>query len=258
MTVIQKKRKYESQQQQRTEAAEDFGQKYHCDSCQLDITALVRIRCAECPDFDLCVDCFGNGVELNSHKNSHPYRVMEMLLDFTLFDQSWGADEELLLVEGLDIFGIGNWDQISEHIQTKNKNQCEQHYQEIYIQSENWPYPTFSKKFQGSERLSAKDRTIPPPKLKIPQVMSSQPGNHEIQGFMPGRMEFDAEFDNDAEQAIKDLVFEDCESNEDVQFKAQVLNVYNTTLDRRIERKKFMYDRKLFNFRQIQATEKKK
>jgi hypothetical protein len=31
---------------------------YECDYCHSDISQLPRIRCAECPDFDLCLECF--------------------------------------------------------------------------------------------------------------------------------------------------------------------------------------------------------
>ena len=31
-------------------------------------------QCAECSDFDLCVECFSVGVELHPHKASHKYR----------------------------------------------------------------------------------------------------------------------------------------------------------------------------------------
>ena len=31
---------------------------YECDYCHADISQVPRIRCAVCPDFDLCLDCF--------------------------------------------------------------------------------------------------------------------------------------------------------------------------------------------------------
>jgi hypothetical protein len=33
---------------------------YECDYCHADISQVPRIRCAVCPDFDLCLDCFAN------------------------------------------------------------------------------------------------------------------------------------------------------------------------------------------------------
>eukprot|EP00984_Skeletonema_dohrnii_P030236 scaffold21588_cov87-Skeletonema_dohrnii-CCMP3373.AAC.2 len=31
---------------------------YECDYCSTDLTRAPRIRCANCPDFDLCLECF--------------------------------------------------------------------------------------------------------------------------------------------------------------------------------------------------------
>ena len=56
------------------------GVAYTCDYCKKDITKVVRIRCAVCLDFDLCVECFSVGVEVNTdtnqHLNSHDYYVI--------------------------------------------------------------------------------------------------------------------------------------------------------------------------------------
>ena len=71
---------------------------YECDYCHADISQVPRIRCAVCPDFDLCLDCFANtdhSVEVSgiraaregsipgisasavSHSGSHKYRVAD-------------------------------------------------------------------------------------------------------------------------------------------------------------------------------------
>lgn len=52
------------------------GGKYNCDYCQKDITGKIRIKCAVCPDFDLCIECMSVGAEITPHKCDHPYRVM--------------------------------------------------------------------------------------------------------------------------------------------------------------------------------------
>jgi predicted ATP-dependent serine protease len=60
------------------------GVAYTCDYCKKDITKVVRIRCAECSDFDLCTECFSVGVEVNTetnqHRNNHAYYVIVCLL----------------------------------------------------------------------------------------------------------------------------------------------------------------------------------
>lgn len=49
---------------------------YHCNYCNKDITGRIRIKCAVCSDFDLCIECFSVGAEVHPHKSDHPYRVM--------------------------------------------------------------------------------------------------------------------------------------------------------------------------------------
>ena len=50
---------------------------------------------------------------------------------------------------------------------------------------------------------------------KYPRPPASQPTNHEIAGYMPGRREFEHVYENDAEQIVKDLDFNEEDSAED-------------------------------------------
>lgn len=49
---------------------------YHCNYCNKDISGTIRIKCAKCPDFDLCLECFSVGAEVTPHKSNHSYRVI--------------------------------------------------------------------------------------------------------------------------------------------------------------------------------------
>ncbi|KAI8902897.1 hypothetical protein BC833DRAFT_645047 [Globomyces pollinis-pini] len=265
MVVTTKKRKFNAKADSNDIQAtiNDFGQKYHCDNCTKDITHLIILRCAICPDFDLCLECFLKGAEPEGkgHLKSHDYRVIDVL-DFPMFEGDWGADEELLLVEGLELFGIGNWEHISEHIGTKNSKQCEEHYDRIFVQSKSWPYPDMESKFDMTP--GKRSRARPPgytvTKLpKWPRAPASQPVNHEIAGFMPGRKEFEQDFENDAEQIVKDIEFTEDDTKEETDLKCAVLDIYNSVLDKRTKRKKFVFDRGLTDdFRKIQTIEKKR
>lgn len=72
---------------------------YHCNYCMRDISTTVRIKCAECKDWDSCVDCFCAGAELSGHKAYHPYRVVDNT-NFPLFHPDWTATEELNMLSG--------------------------------------------------------------------------------------------------------------------------------------------------------------
>lgn len=63
------------------------------------------------------------------------------LHSYPIFSADWGADEELLLLEGVSLQGIGNWQAIAEHVGTRAKDEIEKHYNEVYVDSPDWPLP---------------------------------------------------------------------------------------------------------------------
>ena len=44
------------------------------------------------------------------------------------FNPKWTVSQELLLFEGLLMFGFGNWKLIAKHLGTKTDKQCEEFY----------------------------------------------------------------------------------------------------------------------------------
>ncbi|KAG5352582.1 hypothetical protein C0989_001616 [Termitomyces sp. Mn162] len=77
-------------------------------------------------------------------------------------------------------------------------------------------------------RISAMNAMAPPPPKVAP---TSAPGNHEIATFLPGRLEFEHELDNDAEDLVKDLEYGVClvyggdqipEDEDDADVKARI------------------------------------
>lgn len=57
----------------------------------------------------------------------------------------------------------------------------------------------------GEMRTTSLQLATAPSTSKPP--LTSAPTNHEVQGFMPGRLEFETEIENEAEELIKDLEF---------------------------------------------------
>lgn len=227
--------------------------RYHCDVCGADITLTVRIRCAGgCEDFDLCGTCFCAGAQVGDHRAWHDYQVIEQQA-YPIFSHDWGADEELLLVDGCQLYGLGNWADIADHIGNRTKEEVEEHYISVYIEGRNglpsgderaeravaeWraahppdplyegeeclpivgPDPSFKddtplEVFQRQRRdrieeLRKKQAAFVPPKGAAVKPLVSQPTTHsEVAGFMPGRLEFDQEYEQDAEHLIKDMEF---------------------------------------------------
>lgn len=240
------------------------GRLYHCDVCSADCTNRIRIKCAICADYDLCVPCFASGACSNDHKAWHDYQIIEQNT-YPIFDREWGADEELLLIQGCETFGLGNWADISDHIGNRSKEETKQHYYDIYLNSKDYPLPEMDKHFdinpldfltERKQRLKdRKNLPLPPPKQKS---VSSVPLCHEIQGFMPGRLEFDHEVENDAEVAVKDMVFDPEDTAQDIELKLTVLSIYNSRLTTRAERKRVLLLNNLMDYRKNITNDKRK
>ncbi|CAG8567492.1 2285_t:CDS:10 [Ambispora gerdemannii] len=227
---------------------------YRCKNCQAMIGNTVRINCAECPQFDLCVTCFCAGKEVEDHKNFHKYRVMDQFT-FPIFTPDWCADEEELLIEGAQTHGLGNWGDIAAYVGSRTKEECERHYLDVYLNAKNF-IPSMEKKFENVDERDMRERKrrrmesiqqLPPIKAKT--HAKSLPANHEIQGYMPKRKEFETEIDNDAEQLIKELEFDNDMPKGEVELKLSMLKIYNKKLDRRTEKKRLIFEHGLVDFK---------
>jgi transcriptional adapter 2-alpha len=72
----------------------------------------VPLKCGDCPgDINMCIECLATAVEAAEigHQRHHRYRVMDNRASFVLFEPDWTAEEELQLLEGIELYGMGNW-----------------------------------------------------------------------------------------------------------------------------------------------------
>eukprot|EP00898_Chlorokybus_atmophyticus_P004263 jgi/Chlat1/4838/Chrsp31S00373 len=77
-------------------------------------------------------------------RSVHQNARLQDNISFALFDPEWVAEEELLLLEGVEMYGMGNWGEVAEHVATKSKQACMDHYFEFYLSSPTAPLPDFS------------------------------------------------------------------------------------------------------------------
>ncbi|KAK6509925.1 Transcriptional adapter ada2 [Arthrobotrys musiformis] len=279
MTVIKKK-------SNATARATESGVRFHCDVCSADISSTVRIRCADasCPEFDLCVSCFSEGKTCGNHRPaSHSYCVIEQH-SIPIFDEDWGADEELLLLEGAETYGLGSWADVADHIGGgREKDEVRDHYYKTYIESSKFPLPELSdpaaagglenipreefqarKKRRIEARKAAAASALPLAPKKKPTA--SVPACHEVQGYMPGRMEFEVEYENEAETTVKDMFFDPGDGinpvtgqiEPEIDLKLTVMDIYNHRLTQRVERKKVIFEHALLEYKKNQAIEKRR
>lgn len=112
--------------------------------------------------------------------------------------------------------------------------------------------------------------------------MASAPTCHEVAGFMPGRLEYETEYENEAESLVKDMEFgkvylfggdeqpagieepkvvvvgeeaEDTapkdEPEGELQLKLAILEMFNERYDKRMAAKEIIFDRGLMNYKSV-------
>ena len=240
-----------------------MSNKFHCDVCSSDCTNRVRISCAICPEYDLCVPCFSQGLYNGNHRPYHDYRIIETN-SYPILSEDWGADEELLLIKGAQTLGLGNWQDIAEHIGSRTKEEVAEHYQKYYLDSQYYPIPDITKEIHVPQdefldsrkrRIEAfRDKPLEPPR----KPLASVPSCHEVQGFMPGRLEFETEFENEAEGPVKDMVFEPDDQPLDIELKFAIIDIYNSRLTTRTEKKRLLFENNLMEYRKLQSIDKRR
>ena len=227
--------------------------------------------------------CFGEGKATKVHDpRTHRYHVVEQN-SFPIYTEDWGADEELLLLEGAEIYGLGSWADIADHIGGyRTKDEVRDHYIDTYVNSDLFPLPnladpkdtSLSERIPKDEFQARKKRRIEerkeaaksaPPATPKQKPTASVPACHEVQGYMPGRLEFETEFANEAEEAVQHMQFEpgdglDANGNmdEETSLKMTIFDIYNTRLGTRADRKRVIFEHNLLEYRKNAALDKKR
>ena len=188
------------------------------------------------------------------------------------------------MLEGAETYGLGSWADIADHIGGyRHRDEVRDHYISTYVDSQRFPLPEHAnpkdkrlieewprEKFQArkkrrieSRKEEAKNAPPAPPKQK---PVASTPICHEVQGYMPGRLEFEQEHLNDAEEAVQHMQFEPGEGVDpatgeiepEMVLKMTIMDIYNGRLTSRVERKRFIFEHQLLDYRRNMAIEKKK
>lgn len=96
--------------------------KYECDACGNDCSRM-RYHCVGNADMELCASCFANGMYPET-LSARDFEQLTTVLSSEAYDGTvWSEAEVLLLLEGLEKYG-DNWNQVADHVGTKNNEQC--------------------------------------------------------------------------------------------------------------------------------------
>ncbi|CAH1785709.1 unnamed protein product [Owenia fusiformis] len=219
---------------------------FRCTYCQNDIPT-VKVQCTECQDFDLCLQCFACGAEIGKHKKEHDYKVIDNGL-FRVFggggmspggESLWTSQEESLIVDAVEQYGFGNWNDVAKSVVTKISEECRVHYCKYYIDG-NMGKATVPKE----KTIKIIDHTCPEGGPLSPSLTEALPPleltiqEQQELGYLPLRDDFEREYDNEAEQSVSGISIHYEDEDIDIAFKLAQIDMYRQRLKERGRRKK--------------------
>lgn len=187
------------------------------------------------------------------------------------------------MLNGLEKFGYGNWDQIAHHIGLKSAEETERHFHNIYPETKK--HKGISKKHEQSRTqdtteiksrtskrndgqvrgLSSEDfRSLFQRKMlsssefiqRVSQSTAPVDRNSTVFGFSCSRNEFEVEHNNEAEIYLAELEFQSDDSPEETAVKESLLLLYMAKLEERQKRKEFVVKHGLLEFDESSLAEK--
>lgn len=244
-----KKRTRSKRVRPKPEEEEDTTPHYfHCNYCKRDLTEALRARCAQCKDYDTCLDCLSVGAALHPHKHDHDYRILFVMQD-EVYQKGWTVTDEIKMLEGLEEFGVGNWEQVSETIMTKTAEETEQHFLDVYLGSQDAPLPDTTVVLPAAAVDPPKKGAVVPDNRKYQDVDSA--------GWMSKREDFVYDWDNEQEEMMAELELSIDDSKQEHELVTQILEIYNEKLLERHRRKEFATKHGLVSFKKYVETVEK-
>ncbi|CAH8433555.1 unnamed protein product [Schistosoma curassoni] len=204
-----------------------------CSNCLKQ--ADVHLICVECDCVQLCVACYCYGAESGIHKKNHGYRVSRLnLLPHSILE-GWSSEEELNLLEALEQYGIGNWEDIALKVGTKSSEECMYHYCNRYLGGVFGLELLNDNKYPS--RITDHTNHVVLSPMQPPHSSYIDIEDQQLLGYMPNRGDFERDYDNDAESILCRL--HPSFSHDDLEdaLKVAQVNIYMQRLRERQRRK---------------------
>ncbi|XP_037949233.1 transcriptional adapter 2B-like isoform X3 [Teleopsis dalmanni] len=228
----------------------DLFTKYSCTNCQDDING-IRVHCAECENFDLCLQCFATGAEIGTHQNNHAYQFMDTgtaVLSVYRGKGAWTAREEIRLLDAVEKYGYGNWEDVSKHIETKSPEDSKEEYANKFVKGTMGRHTWIPAQAQRPKLVDhTTDDTGPLGETTVQRIPPLDISNEEAAqlGYMPNRDSFEREYDPAAEQLISSISLSSDDSEADYLLKLAHVDMYTRRRRERVRRKRLVRDYQL-------------
>ena len=154
-----------------------------------------------------------------------------------MIDEYWTADEEMLLLDAIEQHGLGNWEDIADHVGTKSDDEAKAHFEEIYLWK-NIGKVTLPKVTSDIPDHSLHDGQFSPIIAKPPEPIDIPAAEQQELGYMMLRDDFEREYENDAESQVKNLVCSRDDDELETALKLSIADMYWRVLKERSRWKK--------------------
>lgn len=199
-----------------------------CDNCLGCVEGGAYVKCGDCTA-DLCLPCFAAQAETPVHSKHHRYRVV-CGMEARGRGDGWTVLDEMLLVEGVDACGIGNWAGVSEYV-GRGKD-VETHF-----------------------HLMLGLREVPAGPGRESKG-SSNPYRGCVSSYMPHRRDFDVEYMNGHEALVDALAVDGGGSEVRSKATEAILDSYMRIIKFRNRRKHVILDRNLVDMEGLRERDK--
>nr|NP_001014634.1 transcriptional adaptor 2a, isoform E [Drosophila melanogaster]AAX52963.1 transcriptional adaptor 2a, isoform E [Drosophila melanogaster] len=177
-----------------------------CATCRCSLTE-PYIKCSECLDTLLCLQCFSRGKEAFSHRNNHAYIIVRDNIQVFADEPHWTARDERILLKTLRTHGYGNWEAVSQALDQRHEPaEVRRHYHDCY----------FGGIFERLLNLKhARDSYVPERMPYVFKMRSLDPPRHDdiasmqfrlSAGYRCARGDFDTPYDTSAESLLSIMV----------------------------------------------------
>ncbi|EDW83305.1 uncharacterized protein Dwil_GK22782, isoform A [Drosophila willistoni] len=225
-----------------------------CSGCRCSLSEPF-IKCAECLDIYLCLQCFARGRELATHRNNHSYIIQRDDIQIFPDQPQWLANDERLLLQSLSSHGYANWEAISQSLGMRYKpEEVQRHYHDCY----------FGGIFERLLGLSHSRHSYLPERMPyVVKMKSVEPPRHDDissmlfklnAGYRFARGDFDTPYDTSAESLLTIMMEQPQHNDEDEEeqsvlehdlneeLKFALVRAYNNRLRERQRRYSVMRD----------------
>ncbi|XP_015586283.1 transcriptional adapter 2B isoform X2 [Cephus cinctus] len=162
---------------------------------------------------------------------------------------NWTAREHLRLLDAIEQFGFGNWEDISKHIETRTPEEAKEEYIARYLDGNigkhTWP-PTESYKPNLTDQTSSDYGPLSPDLTSRLPPLDITPEEAAQLGYMPQRDDFERDYNHEAESLVSSLFLNPAEDDDlDIALKLAQVDMYTNNLRERARRKRVVRDYQL-------------